>query len=470
MEKVLYYSLMLSFLLSSCGQPAKKETTIGQPRLVSQLVTNELGKTYLEVEGEPFFYNGVQAWLPQDGNYEVFMQKAHEVGYQIFTFWFPWRSIEANKGEYNWTVLNDMIEMAEKYDMRLDIVWGGSNFCGGLDKRFAPDFIMDNPDFAVKDEYGRIKYVKKFDMGLCPVADYSSQKLLAIEQETVKAFMDYLLKRDTTNRVVFFQVENEVNLFDFSLQDKKVVLDYCDRIGQVVKEAPYRIATRMNLAGKSYEPLIDSLQFIDCQGVDIYTDEIEILDRSINYKTRMPHVAENAAYDNSSTLMARAFAQGGFYNIYRLDYDYVWKKPGVYGDDWIYLPQTFDIGMLNKGLNKIAAQVAQASPELMVTFNTETKMPQAKYEVFKILGNHEIGYRSSAKWNEEGIGFTLLYDNKLYVVSDNDCTFLFKEPIEAVAGQFIKNEWKTGFKLDTSLKNGLYEISYTKGDCVQISF
>ena len=438
--------------------------------VVSKLVTNSKGKSYFEVDGKPFLYNSVQAWLPVDGNYELFMRKAHDVGYKVFTLWFPWRSIEPQRGKMNWTCLDKVIEQAENFNIRLDIVWGGSDFCGGLDKRFAPDFILNDSSFFVKDENGIVEEVKKSDMGMCHVANYSNKKLLEIESNSIRAMMNYLYKRDTTHRVVIFQIENEVNLKDWSLQNKELVLKYCNEIGKVIKTSPYSIVTRMNLASKKYEPLIDNLQYIDCQGLDIYDDELDILHNTINFRTKMPHIAENAAYENSSTLIAEALANGGFYNIYRLDYDKIWNKPGIYGDDWIYLHQTFDIQILNRALNKISVQVAESSAKNMICFNTGTKLPVARYSEVKELNGFKIGFKSLTSWQDQGVGFVLNYKGDYYLIADNKCIFYFPNAVKAETGSFNpQGKWiATSTKKMAQGKDGCFELKYNYYECIRI--
>lgn len=472
MNKVVTFFIIAILLFAGCRNESNKDNKYVQSaKTVSQLVTTAEGKTYLEVNGSPILYHGVQAWLPDDGNYELYMSKANDAGYDILTIWFPWRSIEPIQAEYDWSALDQLIEQAERYNMYLDIVWGGSNFCGGLDNRFAPDFIYNNPDFFLKSNDNKPVEIKKFDMGMCHIADYSNKELLRIESKTIESMMDYLGKRDTTNRVIFFQVQNEPNLFQWSQQDKNVVLNYCNMIGKVIKESDYSIATRMNLAGKEYEPLIDDLEYIDCHGVDIYTDDLTVLKASVTFDTKMPHIAENAAYENSSTLIALALALGGYYNIYRLDYDYVWDNPGVYGDGWIYIPQTFDVMLLNKGIRKISSQIAVSHSDNMLTFNTASKNPVAGYSEILTHKGFDIGFHSKSGYNEEAVGFALYFDGNYYLVADNTCTFSFSEMVHAETGLFDEyGNWITSSTVDVKLNSQeRFEVGYNYYDCIKIS-
>ena len=134
-----------------------------EPRYVSKIVTNEDGKTYLEVEGKPFLYNSVQSWFPPGADYEIYMQKTAEVNYKVFCFWLLWAQLEPEEGKYDWSSIDRVIDLANKYDLRLDIVWGGSSFCGGMDPRFLPQWLMERDDLKVKNEYGQIALSRKGD-------------------------------------------------------------------------------------------------------------------------------------------------------------------------------------------------------------------------------------------------------------------------------------------------------------------
>lgn len=98
--------------------------------------------------------------------------------------------------------------------------------------------------------------------------------------------MEYLAERETTHRVVFFQIQNEPNHAEWAQQAKEKVLAYCDALGKVIKESPYVIATRINMAHSKYEPLIETLKYIDCQGVDPYRDGVEIIENWLLLKPK----------------------------------------------------------------------------------------------------------------------------------------------------------------------------------------
>ena len=123
---------------------AETMTATSKKVVVSRVVKNAEGKSYIEVDGRPFLYNAVQSWYPPEKDYSLYVQKTAEANYKCFTFWLYWKHLEPVEGKRDWAELDKVIDLANKYDVRLDIVWAGTNFCGHLDPRFAPDWLLKN--------------------------------------------------------------------------------------------------------------------------------------------------------------------------------------------------------------------------------------------------------------------------------------------------------------------------------------
>lgn len=450
---------------------------MSDPCVVSRLVTSEKGKTYLEVDGRPFLYNAVQSWYPPEGDYEVYMQKTAEVGYRVFTFWLCWRNLEKRQGEFDWTELNRIIDQAVKYDLRLDIVWGGTNFCAHLDRRFAPDWVLDNGAWILKKPDGSRRIFCGGDMGDAYAIDVKNREILEAEKNAVRNLMRHLLEYDKSHRTILFQVENEVNCYSrdhndriWTGQRKEDVLAYCNEIGGEVKRSEYKIATRMNLVFAENDAEVDALPNIDFHGPDPYSDEIAKI-RSVIYDTRrsiMPHIAENAAYENSTSLMVAAFAGGGFYNIYRLDYDRIWKKPGIFNENWQEWKVTKAIRNLNTALNKVAALVAVTPRGDMLEFNTETDRPLADYCGRKTLGGKVIGFRGSG--GNSPVGMVIHDRGEFYCLADDDAVFVFDvKPAKCAEGFFNKEgDWKENYAKSGHETQDGWEVDYKAGECLRI--
>lgn len=484
MRILIYIMIPLSLLIVAQGCNPGSNGPV-EPRLVSEIVTSPQGKTYLEVEGNPFLYNSVQSWFPPEADYEIYMQKTAEVNYRVFCFWLLWAQLEPEEGKYDWTSIDRVIDLANTYDLRLDIVWGGSSFCGAMDPRFVPSWLMERDDLKVKNAYGQPVLTPQGDVGFWPHMDYSNPEAFEIESRMVAALMNHLYEYDTNNRVIFFQVENEPNLpgrvgsHEWSkLHDMQLVLDYCNRIGKVVKESPYRIATRVNWSGQVLFEEAYDLKYIDCQGPDVYTDDIEVVRKFIKQNKGFGHIAENSAYRNSSSLITAALAAGGFYNIYRLDYDHVWKKPGIWDDHWGYLKRdgavTYDILALNAGLNKIGRLITISTSDNFLEFNTEESYPKWNYDTVKTFKGIQMGFRNSGfSGDGEPVGMVVADKMAYYLLADKNAWFSFgqKPRVCESGGLDSEGNWvKMHEKEYIETEDGMYQVYYDLFDCIQVSF
>lgn len=127
----LFVGIAMILVIGGVSHAQTKEKTV-----VSRVVKNVAGKSYIEVDGRPFLYNSVQSWYPPEKDYSLYVQKTAEAHYKCFTFWLYWQHLEPIEGKYDWMELDRVIDLANKYDVRLDIVWAGTNFCDHLDPRF----------------------------------------------------------------------------------------------------------------------------------------------------------------------------------------------------------------------------------------------------------------------------------------------------------------------------------------------
>lgn len=465
-------AILLSLILSCVTAWAK-------PTLVSRITHTPEGRPYLEVDGRPMVYNAVQAWkapAPEflmEGGYPDNMNKAHEVGYRIFTFWLTWRDLEPVRGQYDWSSMEAMIERAEELDMRLDIVWGGSNFCSHLDPRFAPDWLLDWDAVHLRDEEGNFVKAHSGDFGKTRAVDHTNKVILEVEKEMVSSLMRYIKKRDKTHRVVFFQVLNEPNMRGWTHQDKEDVLTYVNDLAAVVKAADYQVATRTNLSGPNLEPDIELLEHIDAHGPDPYKKQIDIIRKLIQMPTKFPHIAENAAYPNTTSLMMTTFAHGGGYNIYMLGPDLVWENAGVYDINWEPWEVTYGVYNLNTAVNAIGALLAVAPLEDMMDFNTELDEPNPNYKQMKQLGEREIGFTTWARRGKGNgaVGMAIHKDGEFYLIADRISWFRFNdEPSYVSSGRFdLDGNWvESNRKYWHQRDDGVFEVPYHAGECVRV--
>lgn len=253
---------------------------------------------------------------------------------------------------------------------------------------------------------------------------------------------------------------------------KSNVLAYINALGKVVKQSDYEIVTRANIYAFQMDSDLNALEYIDGHGPDPYKESVSLIRNIINsnVNTKLRYIAENAAWRNSTSLIVAALANGGFYNIYRLDYDSVWNKPGVYDKNFKTWKVTTEIKNLNAALNKIASLIAESPKEKMLEFNTETDYPSESYQATKPLSGRNIGFKS--RNGSEPVGLVLEKNNNFYCIADNPAYFTFDvQPAVCETGYFDDSEkWvKNADRNWTKIPPTEYQIEYNIGECLRIS-
>jgi hypothetical protein len=274
--------------------------------------------------------------------------------------------------------------------------------------------------------------------------------------------------------VVFFQVLNETNIREWTYQGKEIVLAYANELASVLKEADYQIATRMNLSGPRIEPAIEELENIDCNGPDPYTDDIEVIRKLINNPTKMPYIAENAAYRNTTSLMITSFANGGYYNVYMLGPNLVWSTPGIYDLNWEPWEVTFSVFNLNTALNKIGSLVSVSLRSQMVEFNTEESYPLANYDREKVLAGRAIAMKTwgIGETRNGAVGMAVHKDGNIYLIADRMAWFRFQEePLHVSSGHLDESgNWVESHRKYWTPEPEGFEIPYHDGECLRVKW
>ena len=441
--------------------------------LISKVEKNSSGKSFMVVDGQPFLYNTVQSWYPPEKDLTEYVKMTAKLEYKCFTFWLYWNFIEPADGEYDFREIDKVIDLAVQYDVRLDFLWSGTFFCDHMDPRWAPEWIYNDEKYRLKNEKGESLMVNGFDMGQCYAADPCNEELFEKEKRCTIALMDHLYEYDKTHRVILIQIQNEINLQGY-YGGKTNVLQYINRLAKAIKESRYSIATRVNIAFSEMDSEIDGLEYVDGHGVDIYSMDVGITRASMldPRNTRFKYIAENSAYVNSTAHIAAALASGGFYNIYRLDYDITWKKPGIYTSDWKQTPVASKIRDFNAAINKIGPLIAKTPKENMADFNNETnKQPFYDYKQRKMLGGEKIGMMCR---ESDAVGLIVFDEGTYYCVADSDAYFMvLNKDMICEAGYMSNNEWiktedKKIEKNSVSWHDNDYIVSYSAGECLKI--
>lgn len=483
--------------------------------VVSRVVTTAEGKGYLEVDGKPYYYSCVENWgkqqtlgdktnpyttSPYYSTYkfetpmseswlENVFEKTKAANFNTMQIFLKWNEIEpATKGSYDWHLIDKYIDWANQYGLRLDLVWTGSNHCGGARlagnpngwMTWIPEYLQDRDKYFGANPGGEKDIFHVFipDGG---IHSADAEYLFQSEREAVAALFNHLSVYDTNHRVIVFQVLNEPNMSKTWNTNKSVHLDLLNRLGGVVKSSNYVVATRVNLSGPSLDPDIKNLPNIDMVGTDPYQNTIRAI-KSIVTDTagsKMPHIGENdGTYTNTSSLVVAAIANGGFYNCFQLNDHY--PDQGIYNPDETYknwvlgtIPSMRhsgnDMKNLNASVNKIGSIIAKASKSKMAGFNLDWDTPNPDWDWWQPVGSYRVGMKSSAYGD---VGLAVSDGNNIYLLSDTPGAVTFRtelQPASASSGYLDSNgSWvSTGSK--TVTQNGWYCVTVNSGECVKLT-
>ena len=358
----------------------------GEEVLVTSIKKNENGDTYIEYNGLPLAYRGVQIrtdafmntdkWSEED--LEVLFKSAKETGFNLVEVPLEWADVEIEKDVFDFYYVFKVLEYARKYDLKVEFLWFGTNMCGDTHSYTVPDYILRDGKTYPKFDAPRTGEFWSY-YGIMWYLDFSNPNLLQREGNALTKVLDFIYDYDSTHgatkSVVGFQVHNEADIFArwriftngkevidpstkevFKKEDAfKHAFKALDNLGKTIKSHKYKVITRCNIATgtkgdadgeysgiyensgelktiRSFIKEMQSLEGIDIVGDDSYNatlkDNKGIL---MMYKNQLndnyPHIAENDGnYQNTPSLLITSAVVNGGYLVYELATSPFFKK------------------------------------------------------------------------------------------------------------------------------------------------
>lgn len=408
---------------------------------VSEVVTNEHG-SHIQVGGQDFLYIGTQirvdAFMNCDKlSYEqigLLFEQAARLGVTCVQIPVEWAKLEPQEDVFDYTYLFYMMQFANRYDLKMELLWFGTNMCGDTHSYTVPDYILrDGKTYPKFDALRTGEYWNYY--GVMWFLDFDNENLICRESNALAKMMDYIYEYDSTHGakqpVIGIQVLNEPDIFArWRVPDKQVIspvtgermsaqeaytkiCNSLEALGKTVKQSKYRVFTRVNLASSTnsdalgspggiwangevkdapeFAQMIQALESIDFVGDDSYTSSVKnIKGIASMYATKLPgnfgQIAENdGSYSNTASLILTAVSQHGGYSIYDLLTSPFFVANGdAKVDQGILL---FEEGSRERyvqkdhwqqthdiiaGLKAVGHEVYQVSPQDFACFNLET--------------------------------------------------------------------------------------------------
>lgn len=433
----------------SFTMPAAKVTLAG--RFAAQgseyVVTTyaENGKLYKN--NAPYLLSGIQAQTVRilengmDSDYEYglylkpIFEKAKSLSYNTLLLSIGWKNFEKSYDNYDYSIVEYIYKYANEYDIDVQIVWFGSDVCGG--NEFAPLYILNdtatyptisNADLSQDDTTARL--------------DYSDADLVAREKKAVSELVNAISIYDTEMRTVAIQLENELNAvpnsnieyvsvvdtksataanvdkYTWAGGQKTAILNLVSELANIVKTNNYRFITRINYV--TYNCYLDNCAAsgemqsvyaasgVDAIGVSAYGDKIDDgFSSNMDFAGNPYYIAESSPNaENAPKKMLYALANSNGILQYELCYVegysknplYLIKRDGSYSNA--------DLANSIIGINKmlgyfgdtIASATARSFDEVGV-FTFETANATYYYALGGgTLTAGEIGYISNGTW------------------------------------------------------------------------
>lgn len=490
---VIGASLLVSLEACSKNDSDERDEPVLSQIKVSELVTAD-GKTYVNVEGKPFAFMGAQirldAFLNCDkkkvSELEPYFQKAAELGLNCMQIPVSWNMVEPKQDQYDFSVVDYVLEYCNKYNLRMELLWFSTNMIGDSFSYLVPTYILATPRLRLwRNDEGTFWNYYGYQYAL--ILDDSW--LLERETKAVKRLFDHIRywdsKHGDRHPVISAQIHNEPDGFvRWRIDQKKyrfkdgttltkeraweMTCNALDAVGQAVQNSSYKVVTRTNLVkGNGISPFdeavcaspkdIFDLKGIDFISVDIYRNDVdEVRDEVEAYASISGNyalVGENkGSYSYSPSLILTAFAAGGGYDIYDLatsrffidnTNDSEGIDHGVYTYDLMPTVITEPTKKIVKGIVLASEDIAVASPADIAAFNVDENVPARNRTQTLSTSSLTIDFSTA----EGAIGFVVDRSSYAIVYSTENAKFAIQKAgvssrqIDAVGGVMYKIEF-----------------------------
>ncbi len=509
MKKLLCILLSLCCLTAcfGCGGGGGKDSSgdvvDDDKTIVSRIATAPNGYSYLEVDGKPFAYFGVESRLDAYMNcekktvedFEAHVKAAADLGATVVAVPIDWRDLEIAKDDYDFRIIAALLEYANKYDIKIEFCWYSINMCGDSNSYQIPEYIWNDEKTYPKYESSN----KGVFWGYYGYQGYMQPSKALMERETlmIEKLMDYVYNWDLVNGekhpLIGVQVYNEPDGYPrwrvdqqyikkdgqrISVEDAWAdVYTLLDNAGKAFKRSKYNVYTRTNLTvlreATDFVEKIYDLEGIDSVGNDPYMESTGgIRDYITSFRETIPgnfnHIAENkGVYTNTPSLMITTAIEGAGYMIYDLSTPQYFKDNT--GD-----PSTIDHGVLNvdltdkdhtpavratlKALAGAGDAAILANKGNFVAFNIESSHPDKAIKQIVNLKHLKAQFETQTG----AVGFAIEYDGYCYLFATDEASVTLSGATfgDAEYGAYKNGVWTTDSQIIA--ENGVYNISNGK--------
>jgi hypothetical protein len=373
-----------------------------------------------------------------------------------------WNLIESREDSFSFTEVEKILELANKYNLKIELLWFSTYMCGDSFSYLVPTYILAKPDKRLyRNDEGSFWDYYGYQYSLI----LDDNWILERESNVVKKLMDDIgewdLAHGKQHPVISVQVHNEPDCFarwrfdqkkiaykdgrPFTKSDAwKMTLNALNAIGNAIKSSNYVVVTRVNLVttnGLNNFPEVPTANPIDVfnlEGIDFisydpYVNSINtIKTNTLAFRSLInnyPLIAENkGTYENTASLILSAVALGSGYNIYDLStskffIDHTTDPAnidhGIYTYDLKEKSYTESVHMILKGLVAAYPDVAKTKSEDFAAFNVKTQTPAI--QCVENINTSKIAIKFSTV--NGALAFCIAMDNYALIYATNNSEF-----------------------------------------------
>ena len=200
MNKVIAILLTAALMAGSCSQERKQAAAVQEPPHLEK----RGGVTQLMVEGQPWLVLGCELGNSTSSSRSYlapYWQKLKDAGVNTVLAVVSWEQTEPVEGQFDFTVVDHLLEDARSNDMKLALLWFGS-WKNGITS-YTPTWV--------KRDTKRFPLAQTPEGKSLPILTTLGDETCQADAKAFAAMMRHLKEADAKQQtVVMIQMENEV--------------------------------------------------------------------------------------------------------------------------------------------------------------------------------------------------------------------------------------------------------------------
>jgi hypothetical protein len=159
--------------------------------------------------------------------YDYLYPAAKQMGLNALKVPIKWSMIEPEKGAYDFSYLDHVVDMARKNDLRLVLGWFGhyASGDGNIYRNLTGEVFA--PMYVIEDDETYPRAVDAVGVAHHNAASYDYEPIIEVEVAAFSAFMQHIGEIDgDTKTILVVQVENEIAVFGSDRRNRKLWRDH----------------------------------------------------------------------------------------------------------------------------------------------------------------------------------------------------------------------------------------------------